>query len=543
MKKMKKLFAVILSLAMVLGMSLTAFAVDSATITVKDGAGTVLTEAALSYLQIIKPDQTTETGWAFSSKEIETKYLEGYNKGEAKQLDAQGVIRALIAARGDDGYANTANIGRALSAVAGMTDAFIGMSNPQTVNSAGVYAVKATQEGYTYNNMAAYVGFGTSVDGRYPTLTNAELTAKRSEVKLDKSHNDEDKVSAIGDIVEYTIKTNVPYIDPNKENKTYYIHDAIKGADYVLKDNNVEGHVTLAGEELTKIGEDDVVLVPNGPKTVIIGNNNVECEDSFYIDLSGLIDDQNSNADKEIVVTYKAKVTAETVDNKAQAGHKNGESYGGEFGEDDDKVFTGRITLTKTNEDGSEKLANAGFEVTTGDPAKRVYFTKNGDGDYTHIDEVDLPKGVKEELDKATADKKTAIDELEVTRGEGVAAVTYVSQVFTKNDGTVIVRGLNVGTYKFTEKTAPKGYSVNETPAEATLQITTEGEEANGTIENGVAIAQKILEDTTGMTDTKLSALPSTGGIGTTIFTIGGCAIMIVAAALFFASRRKSSAK
>ena len=35
------------------------------------------------------------------------------------------------------------------------------------------------------------------------------------------------------------------------------------------------------------------------------------------------------------------------------------------------------------------------------------------------------------------------------------------------------------------------------------------------------------------------SLLPSTGGIGTTIFTIGGCAIMIIAAGLYFASRRK----
>ncbi len=43
------------------------------------------------------------------------------------------------------------------------------------------------------------------------------------------------------------------------------------------------------------------------------------------------------------------------------------------------------------------------------------------------------------------------------------------------------------------------------------------------------------------MTDTKLSSLPSTGGIGTTIFTVGGCAIMIAAAGLFFASRRKES--
>lgn len=39
--------------------------------------------------------------------------------------------------------------------------------------------------------------------------------------------------------------------------------------------------------------------------------------------------------------------------------------------------------------------------------------------------------------------------------------------------------------------------------------------------------------------NTKLSELPSTGGIGTTIFTIGGCLIMILAAGLFFASRRK----
>ena len=40
--------------------------------------------------------------------------------------------------------------------------------------------------------------------------------------------------------------------------------------------------------------------------------------------------------------------------------------------------------------------------------------------------------------------------------------------------------------------------------------------------------------------NTHLTALPSTGGIGTTIFTIGGCAIMVIAAGLFFATRRKS---
>ena len=48
------------------------------------------------------------------------------------------------------------------------------------------------------------------------------------------------------------------------------------------------------------------------------------------------------------------------------------------------------------------------------------------------------------------------------------------------------------------------------------------------------------MEQTT-LANTKLSSLPSTGGIGTTIFTIGGCVIMIAAAGLFFASRRKES--
>ena len=68
-------------------------------------------------------------------------------------------------------------------------------------------------------------------------------------------------------------------------------------------------------------------------------------------------------------------------------------------------------------------------------------------------------------------------------------------------------------------------YSVNNNIPNVTLE---EGEHQNRTIQ---------------VKDSKLSALPSTGGIGTTIFTIAGCVIMIAAAGLFFASRKKSDNK
>lgn len=45
----------------------------------------------------------------------------------------------------------------------------------------------------------------------------------------------------------------------------------------------------------------------------------------------------------------------------------------------------------------------------------------------------------------------------------------------------------------------------------------------------------------THMIDTKLSSLPSTGGMGTYLFTIIGVVVMAGAAGAFFISRRKGS--
>ena len=58
----------------------------------------------------------------------------------------------------------------------------------------------------------------------------------------------------------------------------------------------------------------------------------------------------------------------------------------------------------------------------------------------------------------------------------------------------------------------------------------------NATIVNGANPTVEV-----NVSDTQLHALPHTGGIGTTIFTIAGCLIMVTAAGLFFASRKRTN--
>ena len=70
MKKMRKIFAVLLTLAMVLGMSMTSFAADATKIIVnKLDSG-----ASITYVQIIEPDITYPTGWKFTNDSYLTAF-------------------------------------------------------------------------------------------------------------------------------------------------------------------------------------------------------------------------------------------------------------------------------------------------------------------------------------------------------------------------------------------------------------------------------------------------------------------------------------
>ena len=136
----------------------------------------------------------------------------------------------------------------------------------------------------------------------------------------------------------------------------------------------------------------------------------------------------------------------------------------------------------------------------------------------------------------------------------------------TGENGRLEINGLDSDVdYYLVETKAPTGYSLNAAPIK--VRITAyfdsnntdkltgydvtfgEGENAGvthykyDTVEGKTELLNNADNPSNpfGFKNTKLSSLPSTGGIGTTIFTIGGCAIMILAAALYFASRRKTA--
>ena len=88
---------------------------------------------------------------------------------------------------------------------------------------------------------------------------------------------------------------------------------------------------------------------------------------------------------------------------------------------------------------------------------------------------------------------------------------------------------------EFTAETAAAG---GYQAAYLDSENTTTSSGATVTTNQAAGSGTALLEES--IPNTQLSTLPSTGGIGTTIFTIGGCAIMIAAAGLFFATRKKA---
>lgn len=495
----KKISALVLAAIMVLSMCTAVFADGpSAEITVNNlDAG-----ATLHYVQIVQPNVATETGWEFKNNAAAS-----FKKVVAfKNLTDQQILWKLILLKNPNAKnptgataATTADFQSAMANVeTDLASVYVDTTNPINVTSAGIYAIKATTTdtaNYVYSPMAAYVEFDAydETTGVPADLKDVTVNAKRTTIKIEKRNGDDNGVVEIDSIVTYTVKTNVPYIADDVEKATYTITDTIEGAEYVT---NAEGKVALTvkigtGNEETKAV--DVNTTTDGKKT-------------FTLDLSTIAADR-TNANKDVVITYQAKVKSETVNNQVvpNDGKHN-------FTPATDILYTGKVTLTKTGE-GEEKLANAKFvlyrtekvEIDNGKESVKKYALVSKDTTKTNNEYVVTGWTNNEETAKAE-------DNL----------------IVTDTNGQAVVRGLDstYADYKFKEVVAPNGYSINSDDSVVSWKASQEASAATGTAS---------------MTDTKLSALPSTGGMGTYLFTIIGVVLMTCAAGAFFVSRRKTN--
>jgi fimbrial isopeptide formation D2 family protein/LPXTG-motif cell wall-anchored protein len=197
-------------------------------------------------------------------------------------------------------------------------------------------------------------------------------------------------------------------------------------------------------------------------------------------------------ANTTITVTYTATLNDDAVvatdsnDNTARLtwGHDNDSNYT----TDDSKVWTAKIGVNKRiNEESGDPLAGAGFVL------------KNSSNKYYQWDETSKVVHWVDSIDNATV--RT-----------------------TNNTGAIDpFEGLPNGTYTLVEKIVPDGY--NKT-ADTTITIAN----ANVTADN--------LAQTATVINNAGSVLPSTGGIGTTIFYIAGLVLVLGAAAIVIARRK-----
>lgn len=106
-----------------------------------------------------------------------------------------------------------------------------------------------------------------------------------------------------------------------------------------------------------------------------------------------------------------------------------------------------------------------------------------------------------------------------------------VTEITTDATGKFTIEGLDADTYYLTETKAPNGY--NKLAGPVTIVIGENGV-VNGTTEAPQGVDEVKILNNTG------TELPSTGGIGTTIFYVAGGVLVIGAAALLIAKRKKA---
>lgn len=288
----------------------------------------------------------------------------------------------------------------------------------------------------------------------------------------------EDKFVHRGQRVNFKVTTQMA---PKKNEKNEDLTEfKITDTSTGLAKNSFEiKEITIAGETKT-IADNKAIATKNSEGKIV-----------YTVDLSEFI--KSTAAGATVVVEYSAVVENDHTYNNSATASANTVAYT----PSEVNGFMGSVTLRKVDTKGNQ-LNGAEFQL--------------------------LKVTEKEGAEKT----KTPVNVVKVTDGEYKVALDRedgVTTTLVATTGTLKVTGLDEGNYEFKETKAPTGYKVNS----ENKSFTIEAKEAEHEVNAGDFV------------NTKLSSLPSTGGMGTYLFTIIGVVVMAGAAGAFFISRRKGS--
>ena len=478
---MKKTMSVLLALVLLLALSVPAMAAGEGTITINNAvAGQTYTIYEILYLESYNPAEGSEA-YAYKATTAWNEFINSDGiKGTYMDVDAQGYVTWV---EGADAAA-FAKLARAYAA-----DANNNVTAQGTAN--------ADSKKVTFNNLElgyylvdSTLGTLCSLDTTNPTVTIEEKNAKPSNVKTveeDSNHKYGEKNDAdIGQTVNF--KSTIT-AQAGAEN--YVFHDKMSGG---LTFGAVTG-VTLKHKEDT-----EAATVASENYEVKTSNPKDGC--TFEIVFTQAFCDTLKANDK-IEISYTATVN----ENAVVGGNGNPNESHLSYGDQNHPTstppsttttYTWKIDVLKYTMKGDEevKLADAVFTLS-----------KSIDG----TDPIAL-----------------------ISEGNNVYRVaktgeTDITQITTDATGAFTIKGLDSDTYYLTEIAQPAGYNKLADPIKVVID-----DHGNVKYNNDYTGTVRV-ENKTG------AELPSTGGVGTTVFYVVG-GLMVLLAVVLLVTRKKMSA-
>ena len=558
MKNMKKLAGLLLALVMVFSLTTTAFAAgETGSITINDNNNVSVAGKTFNAYKILDVELVGQ-GYVYTvPAEMKSFYVERYElSGNEGDFDAQVVAKIN---EEKDIFAFAA------AALKAAKDAKIIPGTETAGEKADSVTISDLPLGY-------YVVEDTATTKPVSALildtTNPDISVyiKADEPKVDKkidgdkdtdegTNGDvENNNAAVGDEVPYKVTSNVP--DMTGYTKYYF----------VLKDTLSKG-LTFNDDVKITIGEK--TLVKDDDYTVA-SEKNSDGTTSVKIVFKNFIQykDQTGAA---ITVTYSADVNEDAVigvagnpnkvtltysnnpntDESGNTGDEPGhDSPTGTTPEEITRTYVTDIELIKEDPQGN-RLTGAEFKLegtklNTVLVRKDVYtvdengeYWKLKDGSYT----TDDPE--TEGMDQSKYEDTTTKYSKE-TKTETIVQKDNVSYTGTVgDDGVLRFAGLAAGTYTITEIKAPNGYNLLKDPITVTIGF--KAPEAPSTectwTYTGTDIVNGANTNHVTVTNQAGTELPSTGGMGTTIFYVLGSILLVGAAVLLVTKKRMSVEK